>query len=714
MGTRNRRMRERAREGFLRVRLCTLHSLLCLLLIAAPVGAVAEPDSSDDFGDLSIEALMDIEVTSVSKKAQKLSGSAAAISVITSEDIRRSGATSIPELLRMVPGLHVARINSNQWAVGARGFNDYFVRSLLVLMDGRTLYSPLFGGVWWDQEDYVLQDIERIEVIRGPGGTLWGANAVNGVINIITKRAEDTQGGLAVLGVGTEDRLLGSARYGGAIGDIGHYRAYAKGFKRDSFKEFEFNEEANDYWQQGRAGFRMELAASDRDEITISGDLYRGVSEGSYTVPLLPEGTLPALIGFTAYDDQEDLLGGNLLSRWTHQWPGGGDTMLQGFYTRTERWGAVSDSEMNIYDAEFQHNFAEVAANDIVVGLGYRYQQGSYQGGNSGRIHFERDERSSGIFNSFIQDDIGLFDDRFHLILGVKLERNDVVGWEVQPNARFTWSVHENHTLWGAVSRAVHTPTWGEEDIEMVARVDCIDIASREANGENPCPGPPGGFPTQATMFGNPNGLVVEELVSYELGYRARLARAATLDIAGFYNQYQDLLGSVLGSTDLSTLPLGYVDQALIFESGIEGQAVGVEVEVAWQVLDRWRVIGTYTYQQVEAEFQNDLVVGGDDIMEDVTPRHQATLRSLGNLPYNLELDGMLRFLGDIRNIDSVDEYVELDLRLGWKPREDLELSLVGQNLLSSSHREYEVVTGNFTMPTRPERGVYAQVAWTF
>jgi iron complex outermembrane recepter protein len=340
-------------------------SAVSALLLISLASSVRAQKLTDDLTAASLEDLMNIEVTSVSKREEKLFETAAAIYVITQEDIRRSGATSIPELLRMVPGLNVARIDANKWAISARGFNGQFANKMLVLIDGRSVYTPLFSGVYWDVQDTLLADIERIEVIRGPGATLWGANAVNGVINIITKSAKETQGGLLTVGGGSEETGLGSLRYGGPLGKAAHYRIYTKYFNRTDQVDG-LGRSTTGQWAIHRGGFRLDWQASRRDAVTFQGDLYHGsISQQAILPRLSPPFTV-------AVNDPADVGGLNLLTRWSRSASSKSDFTLQFYYDRTQRFDQVVDETRNTYDLDLQHHLAAGRRHDLVGGLGLR------------------------------------------------------------------------------------------------------------------------------------------------------------------------------------------------------------------------------------------------------------------------------------------------------------------------------------------------------
>ena len=445
--------------------------------------------------ELSLEELMDIEVTSVSKRPERLSETASAIQVITQEDIRRSGATRLPEALRLASNLEVAQIDSRRWAISARGFNSPFSNKLLVLIDGRTVYTPLFAGVFWDVQDTLLEDIDRIEVISGPGATLWGANAVNGVINIITKDAKDTQGTLLAGGGGTELRGFGGVRYGGAVAPNFRYRIYGKYFDRDG-TVLPDGRDASDDWHQGQGGFRMDWDASESDVFTVQGDGYDGrISQ--------------------AGADAIDVSGANVIGRWSHTFYEGSELTLQLYYDRTHRDipGEVSE-DLDTYDVDFQHRFPLGERHDIVWGLGYRLIEDDV--GNSPAVAFLPPQVSRQWFSGFVQDEIALVKDRVHLTLGTKIEHNDYTGFEFQPSGRLAWRLSEQQILWSAISRAVRTPS--RIDRELFLRVDDPDLR----------------------IDGGPD-FESEELLAYELGYRVQPFSRLGLSLAAYYNDYDDL-----------------------------------------------------------------------------------------------------------------------------------------------------------------------------
>jgi iron complex outermembrane receptor protein len=505
---------------------------------------------------LSLEELMGVEVTSVSKKEEKLFDAAAAIYVITQEDIRRSGATSIPEALRNVPGLEVVRLNANTWQISARGFVTT-ANKILVLIDGRSVYTPLFAGVFWDVQDTLLEDLDRIEVIRGPGGTLWGANAVNGVINIITKSAKETHGWLLTGGGGTEERAFGGARYGGKLGENARYRFYAKYFNRDDMV-FPDGRDAADQWQMGQGGFRVDWDASEKNLLTLQGDLYVGEVGGQVVASPTPP--------FLSMTDAS-VGGGNLLGRWTHHVSDISNVQLQVYYDRTERRipGFFSE-DRDTFDVDVQHRFPWGRRHDIIWGIGYRYTQDKVD--SSFSVSVDPAQRATDLLSLFMQDDITLLPNRLRLTLGSKFEHNDFSGFEIQPNVRLAWTPSARQTVWAAVSRAVRTPTRLELDIHLSA----VQIPSMP--------------PIVLRVFGNPD-FVSEELLAYELGYRVQPYPRLSLDIAAFYNVYDNLLslegpGPPQLSPPVVVIPFTQANK-------LQGETHGVEVLANYHLADWWR-----------------------------------------------------------------------------------------------------------------------------
>jgi len=651
-----------------------------------------EPALPVDLTELSLEDLMDIEITSVAKKAQKLSEAAAAVFVITNDDLRRSGVTSIPEALRMVPGLQVARIDDNKWAITSRGFNGRFSNKLLVLMDGRSVYTPLFSGVYWDMKDTLLEDVDRIEVIRGPGAALWGANAVNGVINIITKRAEDTQGGLVVAGAGTEERGFGAVRYGGKLGQDAYCRVYAKYFNRDD-AVFASDEDASDKWDVLRGGFRMDWQGSGPDALTLQGDLYNGdTGETIITKSLDPSEP-------QTFDEDNEISGANLLGRWKHTISDTSETALQVYYDRTERNSVILDQVHDTLDIDFQHQFTLGQRHEIVWGLAYRSVRDDI--GNTFYGSWDPDTRDDDLYSGFVQDDITLIKDRLRLTLGSKFEHNDYTGHEIQPNARLMWTPHKGHSVWTAVSRAVRTPSRTEHD----GRLNITVL-------------PPGSllpvFPGHVVVGVVGDGdYDSEELLAYELGYRVQPTERLSVDIATFYNDYSHLRTLEPGDPfpEMSPSPVHLVFLSTA-DNKMEGETYGVEVAADWRPLDWWGLKATYTYLQIQLDLDRD---SGDSISvsaEGESPHSQVSLRSSIDMMQDLSLDCWARYVDDLPS-QEMDSYITLDVRLGWKVRENVELSVVGRNLLDDRHPEYEPEFID-TIPTEVERSVYGKVSWQF
>ncbi len=647
----------------------------------------AETEPGSDVLDMSLEDLLNVEITSVSKRAEKRIAAPAAIYVLTSEDIRRSGATSIPDALRTVPGIHVAQINAHQWSVTARGFSGRFANKLLVLIDGRSIYTPFFSGVYWEENDVMLEDVDRIEIIRGPGGTLWGANAVNGVINIVTKKAEDTQGGLLSGAAGTENRVNGTLRYGGKVGELGHYRAYAKYFYKDeggTIIEDEnppFGGKANDDWQNGHAGFRMDLNLSPDDEVTILGGLQ-----------LMSANTMHDTFFFTdpftrRETSHSDLQNYHVLGRWTRTLADDSEIQLQGYWNYYHNSDISLDEQRHILDLDFQHRFAAGARHDILWGLGFRVTTDDFE--DTASMSMDPDRATDLLFNAFIQDEITLTD-TLRLTLGTKIEHNDYSGIEIQPSARMAWTPNDKHTVWAAVSRAVRTPSRAENDI----RIELGELTSF---------GLPGQF---AATFGN-DDFDSEEVLSFELGYRTQPHQRLGLDIAMFYNDYDntrnvEILAPI--NEDVPAPPHTLVPVLIVNGQGVT--AYGFEIGADLSITPWWLVRASYSFINVEGS--NLLPTSGAAEV----PQNMVSVQNRFDLPHNLEFDTTLRYVDNVPTLD-IESYVELDARLAWRPRENLEIAIVGQNLLDSEHEEYDDDVAT-TVPTRVQRGIYGKITWRF
>lgn len=663
---------------------CLLAGLAASLLTAMPVLASMPEDTlPEDLTDMSMEALMDIEITSVAKKPQKQSDAAAAIFVITNDDLRRWGVTNIPEALRRVPGIDVAKIDANKWAITSRGFNSRFANKLLVLIDGRSVYTPLFAGVYWDNQDVVLQDVERIEVVRGPGGTLWGANAVNGVINIITRSASDTQGDMVSVTAGNEVRGIGVARHGGKLKNGIDYRVYAK---YSDYDEAYSPDGAHDDWRTGQLGFRSDWVQTDRDSITLQGDYYRGKAGQQVSIATGPGGPPPTTVNQVIDDTETE--GGNLLFRWSHMIDPLSDFALQIYYDHVGLDGKVLYEDRDTLDINFQHRFHWMDHHDVIWGFDYRFTHDNTDNNQSFELH--PSSRSVNLYSLFIQDEISL-QDNLHLTLGTKLEHNDFSGIEYQPSVRLAWGVTAAQTLWGSVSRAVRTPARGEHDV-MLRLV--------------PPPDSDPGIPVYAE--GN-SSYDSEVLTAYELGYRLNHNNTWSTDVAVFYNDYDKLR-----TLDPSPDPGPPASVRFPFDNNMSGETYGLELATQWQVRPGWRLNASYSWLDMQLRLDGNSTDTTSRSSEDASPSSKAAIWSALDFGQNLQFDFALRYVGDIEvNGTDIDSYVEADLRLGWEARPGLEFSLIGQNLFDNHHPEFLPDFIN-TQPTEVERSIYGRVTWDF
>ena len=649
--------------------------------------SVGYPDQNDLMG-LSVEDLLNIEVISVAKKAKSLNDSPAAIYVITQEDIKRIGATSVPEALRLAPGIDVARIDANKWAVSARGFNGRFANKLLVLIDGRNTYTRAFAGVYWENQDVMLEDVERIEVIRGPGATLWGANAVNGVINIITKHSADTQGGLLVAGGGTEELGFGAFRYGGRIDSDTTARAYVKGFLRDE-NTHESGGGAGDDWDKVQGGFRMDSQLTSHDNLTIQGDAYRSVlSQHSTVAQISPPYQ-------NSFNEDIKTFGGNLLVRQQHTFSSTSDYSLQIFYDFYERDEDFAKESRHVIDLDFQYRFALLKWNDVVWGAGYRYNHDDFVIRSNRASSINPSSRSDQLFSAFIQDELTLIDDVLWFTLGSKFEYNDYSGFEVQPTARLMWAAHHQHRFWAAASRAVRTPSRLEHDTNIFSAVR-----------------PPSSpvIPVVALFFQGDNQFDSEEVISFELGYRTTVIDNVSVDVTAFYNDYNDLR-SIIINDPVFNPDTGVFELSNTFMNDAKVQTYGLEISAVWQMLDWWR--WDINYSLLRADF------GGEntEFSTSRSPQQRVSLRSSMSPRQDMDLDILFRYVDRNKAIgffgdELINAYVSMDVRLAWRPNNEIELSLVGQNLLAGQHLEYRQET--FTSPTEIKRGMYGKITWQF
>ncbi|WP_166405148.1 TonB-dependent receptor plug domain-containing protein [Desulfonema ishimotonii] len=641
--------------------------------------------------EMSIEVLMNVEILSAAKKLQPVSESAAAVFVITSEDIRRSGALTVPDLLRTVPGLQVARINNSKWAISSRGFGGQQANKLLVLIDGRTVYSPLYSGVYWDAQDVMPEDMERIEIVRGPGAALWGANAVNGVISILTKSAEKTQGGLISGGFGSEGGGFGATRYGGRLAETVWYRLYAKYLNRDSTLSAD-GEWKNDSWNVLRGGGRMDWQVSDRDHLTLQGDIYDGENGNMQPVASLS----PPYDSHSFHETKYS--GANLLTRWTRTFSGTSEMALQLYYDRTKRTSTVVNDRYETLDLDFQHRFDLGDRQEIIWGGGYRLIWDDLQN-TSGNNTFDPESRTTQLFNGFVQDEITLVENCFSIILGAKAEHNDYSGFEFQPGFRWHWKPATGHALWGAVSRAVRTPSRAENDALFYQTV------SPPFSSLNPGPVP------VVVSFQGSDAFESEELIAYEMGYRFQAAKSFSADIAVFYNDYGNLRTVEPDGIDFSNYPR-HVVANYTGANKMSGESYGVEVALDVRVTDRWRLRGAYSFLRVMLHPDADSGDFISEVTEGFDPRHQFSLRSSLDLPWGLEWDIGGRYVDNLTGYD-VQSYVAVDTRLSWSPRPGVEFSVVGQNLNDPVHFELAPSLYN-VVATEAVRSVYAKLTWAF
>jgi len=614
-------------------------AIVAVAVLSLPAGLLAQPvpqstRTAQDLKRLTIEELSALDVTSVSRRSERLSDTAAAVSVVRQDDIRRSGATTLPEAMRLADGLDVARVNSSTWAISARGFNTNPANKLLVLIDGRSVYSPLSSGTFWDAQEVLLNDVDRVEVIRGPGGSVWGANAVNGVVNVIMKDAAATRGDFVTITGGSDEHVIAGARHGGRLGANGSYRVYGRYRQRGAQVFTTTGLGSGDPVQTGQGGFRLESGGQAASRWFVEGDMYRGTT------------------GFSDRPDG-DISGGNVVGRWMRSFSSTAEFSAQVYYDRSDRRVPQQFEETrHTFDIDTQQRLTLATRHTIVLGGGFRVTRGDDLG--IAGFFFEPEVRTSSLVGLFAQDEISIVPQRLYLTVGSKFERNDFTGLEVQPTVRGRWSPTERQTVWGAVSRAVRLPTRFDTDLRFRNTV------------------------TGAITLEGSEDFKSEEVIAYEGGYRIRPVSRLTLDVAAFANRYDRLR-----STELVFRPA----PVIVLENLLNARTSGLEIGATAEPMSRWRVHGWYAYLSKDLSFDpgsRDVYHGtveGDD------PAHRLSLRSNLDLPHGLALDAFFRRVSQ-RPDPIVPAYSELDVRLGWMVRGGWELSLVGQNLLHDHHSE--------------------------
>jgi iron complex outermembrane receptor protein len=669
-------------------------AFISILYLTGPICYADQADTADtnevseapkpDFTKFSLEELKNVEIISVSKKLEKVSEVPAAVFVITQEDIRRSGATSIPEALRLAPGVHVARITATDWAVNIRGLNDEFANNLLVLIDGRSVYSHLFSGVFWDVQDTVMEDIDRIEVIRGPGAAVWGANAVNGVINIITKNAKKTQGTEAVILGGSEEQSA-SVRYGSQYKNHTNYRLYGKFFNRGEMSGV-VDALENDYianssedvlkskeWRSGRAGFRMDAAPGqglpeDADNTyTLQGEFYRN----RYDKEL------------KTYDEQaktsrtetSEAGGGHLLARWQHKISTESDTALQCYYNQDEKDYDPGSGRVNTADVDFQHHFALFNSNDVIWGLEYKYITDEFANPRYfrlGSVRLDPKNKDQHFISTFVQDDFTITPERLTLTVGSKFEQNQMTGLEIQPSIRMRYTPNAIHAFWAAISRAIRVPSRKE--------FDGTEYKQFESSNDDSVTG---------SIEGN-DQLTSEKLIAYELGHSWQPNNQVWFNTAIFYNDYNDLIG-------VKQIPSAS-NYHFIYENNKNGRTYGLEIASDWQMIDTVLLNFSYTYLHNDINQSQWLSDRG-------APRNMLSIRSAWDVTSKLDVDLWLRYVDSVPE-KKVSNYTTLDARLAYRMTDQLELALVGQNLFEDHHQEFSDL--------EVDRSIYAKIDWQF
>jgi iron complex outermembrane receptor protein len=630
--------------------------LACLVACLVLLGASPAPRLKD----LSLEELANIEVTTPGKTPESAFRTPAAVYVLTQDEIRRSGATNIPEALRLVPGVEVSRIDAYKWAIGIRGFATRLSKGVLVLIDGRSVYTPLFAGVYWEAQDVPLQDVERVEVIRGPGATIWGPNALNGVINIVTRSASETQGFRATLIGGNVDQALLTARYGGAAagGDL-HYRAYLKAIERGP--QWHPDGVEFDDGEVGGAGFRLDWRRSPSDTITLQSELYTGhignrLAISTYNPPSI-----------TSVDGKAGISGGHVMGHWNRRMDGGSEMRMQAYYDRTERHDLNFSEDRDTLDLDFVH-LLTLGRQRLTWGLGARWSRGDTDEVLN-TVVFAPETATDRLYSGFLQDEFA-FGSRWGLTLGAKVLDHNLSGSEVQPSVRAAFTPSTRQTFWAAVTRAVRTPSRVDTDLSFTALV-------------NPA------VPLFLRLQGNPR-FEPERVLGYEAGYNQVLGERLSWSVAAFYNSYDDVLGIAVQTPVVETEPAPpHLLVPIPFGNELRGRTKGVEIAPTWNATSWLRFKAAYSYLAIEMVSQpghNDPTTIAQ--VEGSSPRHRLMLQSLVDLSHGMEADVVYRNVGALP-YQEAPAYDTADVGLTWGATSRWTFSVVGRNLFDAHHKEF-------------------------
>ena len=638
-------------------------------LVADPIDSIGEPEEqgvdadafSDDqimgIFDLPIESLADLEITIVSKRSQRQFATPAASYVLRGDDIRRIGSRNIADALRYVPGVQVAAIDGHRYAISIRGFNDEFANKLQVMIDGRELYTPLFAGVLWDVQDTMMEDIEKIEVIRGPGASVWGSNAVNGVINVVTKSAKDTQGGLFTATTGSLETFHGAVRYGGELEDGGFFRVYGKGFTRRE-TPLTAGGRGDDDWQQGRVGSRFDWESAEGDQLTFDFDLYAG--DHGFLVGNLV--------------DRNRIFGGHFLAKWSKELPDGSQMQLQSYYDRNDRFNESLDEKRNAFDIDFFHLLPMAEGHELHWGLGYRLYHDEVD--PSSTVAFVPESETFHLFSAFIQDEIELIPDTWTFTVGTKFEHHDYSGFNVQPTFRTAWLIDDQSTLWGAVSRAVRTPSRADNNLFAAVPAGPVTVVSL------------------------PNDRLGGEVIwAYEAGYRLSPVEELAFDLTLFFNEYSHLRSR----ESRTAFPIITSTRS----DGLSGESYGGEFATTWRVSESWVMHAGYSYLQMQLHTRSGSMDTTSESAEGTSPHHQAFMRSSWNLSKSWQFDLGIRYVDELPSL-QIPAYTAMDLRLAHRPNEQVEFIVGAQNLLDNQHPEF--LPGFNGAPQEVEHSVYVKM----